>query len=69
MVQPSKDRLEDVIEWQFIVSQQGFTGRYGTFNDRYWKQFLPGGIVVSGLHPPRPIEKVLYDRAKKISEA
>ena len=69
MVQPTISRLEEVIEWHFHVAEQHNHARYGTFDNRYWKQFLPGGTVVTPLHPPKAIPKALYDHAKKISEA
>ena len=69
MVQPTITRLVDVINWQFHVVEQIHHARYGTFNNQFWKQYLPGGTVVTPLHPPKAIPKALYDHAKKISEA
>ena len=69
MVQPTILRLEELIEWHFHVAEQHYHARYGTFNNQFWKQYLPGGTVVTLLHPPKKIPKALYDHAKKIAKA
>ncbi len=68
MVQPSTNPLEKIIEWQFIASEQHNQVRYGTWRAMYYKQFLPGGIVISGLHPPKLISKAVYEHARKVSK-
>jgi len=68
MVQPSITSLEEVITWEFSVANQFSQARYGTFDGRHWKQFMPGGTILSALHPPKAIPKAQYDHAKKISK-
>jgi len=59
--------LEGQIEWQFLVERRVNRVRYGTYGIFFYKQFLPGGIVLSTPHPPRKIPKKLYEIAKKRS--
>jgi len=69
MVRPTITRLEELIEWQFHVAEQIHHARYGTFNNQFWKQYLPGGTIITALHPPKKIPKAHYDKAKKIAKA
>ena len=69
MVQSTISRLEELITWDFIASEQHNQVRYGTLGNAYWKQFLPGGVVISPLHPPNRIPKPIYVHAKKIAKA
>lgn len=69
MVRRTSIPLEDVIEWQFHVAEQHYHARYGTYHNRYWKQFLPGGNIITPLHPPKAITKGVYYYAKKIAKA
>ena len=57
--------LQDQIKWQFTVSEQGFTSRYGTYAGAFWKQLLPAGLHVPELHPPKKIPQELYERAQR----
>ena len=65
MVQPSITRLEEVITWKFALAEQMNVSRYGTFDRRYWKQFMPRGMIITPLHPPKAIPKPQYDHAEK----
>lgn len=64
---PSNDPtfLERQITWQFHVSRRENRVRYGTYGSFFYKQFLPGGIVISGQHQPRKIPLQLYQMAEK----
>lgn len=62
------NKLEDRITWDFTVDEQGFASRYGHWGVFYYKQFLPAGMAMPIMHPPKLIPKMLYDRAKRISE-
>lgn len=59
--------LEQRITWDFYVVSGLGRMRYGTFNTDFYKQFCPGGIVLSALHPPRKVPERTYKNAKKIS--
>lgn len=69
MVRPTITPLEAIIEWHFQVTEQNNHARYGTYDNRHWKQFLPGGVIISPLHPPKAIPKAVFDHAKKIAKA
>ena len=69
MVQQAHANLETLITWDFSVAEQHNQARYGTWHGLFYKQYMPGGTVISALHPPKLIPKALYDHAKKIAEA
>ncbi len=56
----------NLIAWNFQIADQGFITRYGVAGPNYYKQFLPGGLVVPELHPPKRIDPRLYQRAKDL---
>jgi len=57
--------LERRIDWRFVVEHAGNRVRYGLFREQHYKQFLPGGIVISKLHQPRKIPSELYEMAQR----
>lgn len=57
--------LEDLIQWHFTVGEQDFMSRYGTYAGRFWKQFLPGGLPMPELHPPKLITQQAYELAER----
>ena len=59
--------LERQIQWHFLVERRENRVRYGTYGPFFYKQFLPGGIVISRQHQPRKIPKKLYEIAKRQS--
>ena len=60
--------LERQIKWQFYVSRRENRVRYGTYGPSFYKQFLPGGIVISPMHQPRKVPKTLYEIAERRKE-
>lgn len=54
-----------LVTWKFQVVAQGFITRYGSNGGMYYKQFMPGGLDVPELYPPKPITKQLYDLADR----
>lgn len=65
MVTPSKQSLEDIIDWRFVIFEQHNGARYGTYNGKFWKQFMPAGNIISTLHPPKTVPKQVYDMARR----
>lgn len=64
----SPQELQELIDWQFAITMQGQTSRYGTLNNHFYKQYLPAGIDVPGRHPPRRIHKEVYELAHRQAE-
>ena len=65
MALPDPDRLQALISWQFEVSEQNHTARYGTYAGAYWKQVLPAGMAQPLLYPPRKVLPAVYEMARK----
>lgn len=61
-----KTTSESVIEWQFTISEQGMTSRYGMLGGFFYKQFLPHGVAIPQLSPPRRISVPQYLLAKGV---
>jgi hypothetical protein len=53
------------ITWQFQLAEQGSSSRYGVLGFDYYKQYLPGGLVLPIVHPPKRISEQLYNLAKR----
>jgi len=68
MVLPSNKPLDDVIAWHFHVSEQHNQARYGVWQGKHWKQFMPSGMINTVLHPPKLISKAVYEHAKCYAE-
>lgn len=69
MATPSPGNLQSLIEWDFALTSDIGTTRYGQYAGAYWKQYLPAGIAIPAKHPPKRIEPRFYERAKKHSIA
>jgi len=65
MTPPSLPPLQDLIKWDFTLAEQTLVSRYGRYAGAFWKQFMPAGLIVPELHPPKKIPEVLYNRAKQ----
>ena len=63
MPQPGVKPLSSLIEWKFTVAMGSEVSRYGEYNGRFWKQYLPAGLEIPNLHPPKVIPKDVYDFA------
>jgi hypothetical protein len=57
---------EQVIDWQFTVSEGGLTSRYGMLGGFFYKQFLPGGLVLPVINPPRRISAIQFTMARNL---
>ena len=55
------------IKWEFTVTLQTKVTRYGRVGETYYRQFLPAGIEVPEIYPPRAIAQRLYEMAKRQS--
>ena len=60
-------RLQDQIEWKFTAVFASQLARYGTFAGGFYKQFLPAGIDVPSIHPPRRIDEKVYRFAERVA--
>ena len=58
------EALQKWINWEFTLSEQDLTTRWGTFAGTFWKQFLPGGVPIASIHPPRKVPKRLFEIAR-----
>jgi hypothetical protein len=65
MAQMNRPSVSASISWKFSLASQGFVTRYGENGGVFYKQFMPGGLDVPELHPPKPITKQLYDMAER----
>lgn len=57
--------LSEMIEWTAVRSSPGGQVRYGTLSGEYYRQYLPYGIEVPNLHPPKKITLLVYTFALK----
>ena len=55
------------ISWDFEVTMQGLTSRYGKLGDKFYKQFLPGGQTFEERYPPKVISKRAYELAQELA--
>jgi hypothetical protein len=56
------------IVWDFTVSQQLFSARYGHAGPVFYRQHLPGGMEFFGRYPPKPIDERTYRLAQRANE-
>jgi hypothetical protein len=54
-----------MINWEFTVTQQMHSSRYGVLNGEYYKQVIVGGKPMSRIHPPKKVHEIVYDMARK----
>jgi hypothetical protein len=69
MVQTPQTQLQNLIQWAFVLAEQGQVTRYGSLQDAFYKQFLPGGVEVPRLHPVKKIDQKVYDLARRQYQA
>jgi hypothetical protein len=65
MPQTPQTQLQNLVQWSFVLAEQGQVTRYGTLKDAFYKQFLPGGIEVPAKHPVKQIDARVYDLAHR----
>ena len=65
MATPDRSPIGELIDWQFSITEQRHTTRYGTHAGKYWKQYLPAGAVLSGRFPPKVITQDHYEIAER----
>lgn len=59
--------LAQLIEWKFTVVKGREVSRYGEYGGKFWKQYLPAGLEVPNIHPPRAISEEVYVFAQRVS--
>jgi hypothetical protein len=57
--------LSQSVNWDFQVTMQNHVTRYGRLGDKFYKQYLPAGIVLDDPHPAKEISRQMYDLAKR----
>jgi len=57
-----------VINWVFVVHHQICMSRYGQYGGKFYKQFMPMGIPMDGVHPPKEVTETIYNFAKRVAE-
>lgn len=65
MANPDRTPISEQIAWQFVISEQMHSTRYGTHHGRFWKQYLPGGAIINGRFPPKVITQEHYELAER----
>lgn len=75
-VLPDPERLSNQIRWQFTLTASEVTApsirravRYGTLAGEFYKQYLPSGVPLPKIYPPRKIPKTLYDVAENLHQS
>jgi len=57
--------LSNLISWKFTTVLGREVSRYGEYGGHFWKQYLPAGLEVVNLHPPRAISEDVYRFAER----
>lgn len=62
----TKVSAQDLIIWDFSITEQNHVARYGHYGSNFYKQFLPYGLEVSDQHPPQRVLPRQYDFAQRL---
>lgn len=61
----SPKSLAILIGWKFTVTMGRESSRYGQYGGRFWKQYLPSGLSIPNVHPPKAIDETHYLHAQR----
>lgn len=64
-----ESKLSELINWNFRAVLGLQASRYGDLNGKYYKQYIPNGIVIDEIYPPKEISQQVYDASKRLAES